>query len=159
MAKQVKINTPTQNVINTLTGKSVLFLENDSSLENGLNEFERILKSSNINYKALFDLSELPIKTITDAIDSYDVIVFQTQWVYDISKKLFEYVKSLPEKKVIVEVYIYEPTWHYKKQHKSKHDVYIYSCEVMFGEAMKDTEEFYKLTNKPYWEYKNKFNR
>jgi hypothetical protein len=85
--------------------------------------------------------------------------VFQTQWVYDISKKLLEYVKSIPKKKIVVECYIYEPTWFYKRQHGSKHDVYVYSCDVLFGEENKENETFYKLTNKPYWSYKNEFNK
>ena len=154
-----KINTPTQNVINTLKGKKVLFLENSNELDDGVDAFERILKSANIEYKVLFELSEIPLHVITDEINNHDVIVFQTQWVYDISKKLFHYVKSLPEKKIVVEVYISEPTWYYKQQHGSKHDVYIYSCQVYWGEDDKETETFYRLTNKAYWDYKNNFNR
>lgn len=153
------IKSPTQNVIDTLQGKKVLFLENDNELANGLDEFERILKGAEIEYTALFELSELPLQTITEAINSHDVIVFQTQWVYYIAKKLFECVKALPQKKIVVECYINEPTWYYKRQHGSKHDVYIYSCQVHWGEADKETEKFYKLTNKAYWDYKNGFNR
>lgn len=153
------IKSPTQNVIDTLKGKKVLFLENDNELANGLDEFERILKGAEINYTVLFELSELPLQSITAAINRHDAIVFQTRWVYDIAKKLFEYVKGLPEKKIVVECYINEPTWYYKQQHGSKHDVYIYSCHVHCGEADKETETFYKLTNKAYWDYKNGFNR
>lgn len=153
------IKSPSENVIDTLKGKKVLFLENDSELNNGLDEFERILKGADIEYTVLFELSELPLQTITEAINSYDAIVFQTQWVYDIAKKLFEYVKALPEKKIVIECYINEPTWYYKSQHGSKHDVFIYSCQVHWGEADKETETFYKLTNKAYWDYKNGFNR
>lgn len=153
------IKSPAQNVIDTLRGKKVLFLENDDTLANGLDEFERILKSAEIDYTILFDLSELPLQTITEAINSHDAIVFQTQWVYDISKTLLKYVRALRDKKIVVECYINEPTWYYKQQHGSKHDVYIYSCDVHWGEADKETETFYKLTNKPYWGYKNCFNR
>ena len=156
---KVVIKSPSHNIIKTLKKKKVLFLENDTKLSNGLDEFERILKEASIEYKALFELSELPIQEIKDAINECDVIVFQTRWVYDIAKKLFEYVKALPEKKIVVECYINNPTWYYKSQHGSKHDVYIYSCIVYFGEADKETEKFYKLTNKPYWDYKNKFNK
>lgn len=153
------LKTPTQNVIKTLTGKKVLFLENDNGLNNGLDEFERILQSANIEYTVLFDLSEKPLDEIIKAINECDAIVFMTQWVYKIANILFDYIKSLPEKKIVVEVFISEPTWYYKSQHGSKHDVYIYSCQMYFGEAEKDTEEFYKLTNKPYWDYKNGFNK
>jgi hypothetical protein len=153
------LKTPTQNVIKTLTGKKVLFLENDNGLENGLDEFERILQSANIEYTILFELSEKPLDEIIKAINEHDAIVFMTQWVYEIAKKLFAYIKALPQKKIVIEVYISEPTWYYKSQHGSKHDVYIYSCQCYWGEADKDTETFYKLTNKAYWDYENGFNK
>ncbi len=154
-----KINTPSENVLKTLRGKKVLFLENDHDLANGLDEFERVLKGGGIEYKVLFGLSELPLNEITEAINECDAIVFQTQWVYDIAKKLFEYVKALPTKKIVIECYINEPTWYYKSQHGSKHDVYIYTCQVHWGEADKETERFYKLTNTAYWDYKNGFDK
>lgn len=151
------MNTPEQNVVKTLKGKKVLFLENDNVLQNGLDEFERILKKEGIDYTVLFDLSNTPLETIVTAINECDVIVFQTTWVYEISNKLFDYVSSLPDKKIVVEVFINEPTWYYASQHGTHHDVYIYSCMTFYGDADKDTEKFYKLTDKPYWDYVNKF--
>lgn len=153
--KDKNILTPTENVINTLKGKRVLFLENSNTLDNGVDEFERILKGASIEYTVLFGLSETPFQKITEAINSHDAIVFQTTWVYEIANKLFQYVKSLPENKIVIECYINEPTWYYDNQHGSKHDVYIYSCD----ESNKQTETFYKLTNKPYWDYENGFNQ
>lgn len=158
-SKSSGIKSPTENIINTLKGKKVLFLENDGRLDNGLDEFERILKSAGIQYCVLFELSEIPLDTITKAIDSHDAIVFQTQWVRKISTTLFDYVNGLRDKKVVIECYIHEPTWYYKKQHGSKHDVYIYTCLTDYGKANKESEEFYKLTNKPYWDYANRFDR
>lgn len=155
----IKINTPSENIAKTLKGKKVLFLENDNTLDNGLDEFERILKSANIEYTILFELSEKPLQSIIDSINSHDAIVFMTQWVYDIAEKLFLYIKSLKEKKIVIEAYIAEPTWYYKNQHGSKYDVYIYSCQVTWGEADKESEKFYKLTNNAYWDYKNKFDK
>lgn len=70
-----------------------------------------------------------------------------------------EYIRELPEKKIVVEVYIHEPTWYYASQHGSIHDVYIYTCRMCFGKAEKDTEKFYKLTDKAYWDYENKFDK
>lgn len=157
MEKTIKIKTPEQNVIKTLTGKKVLFLENDNSLGNGLNEFENILKRGNIQYKILFSLSEMEVEDIIKEILSHDAIIFQTQWVYPISRKLSEYMFSLKEKKIVIECYISEPTWYYKP--KAVHDVYIYHVMTLWGEAEKDTEAFYKLSEKPYWDYKNKFNK
>lgn len=155
----IKINKPEDNVIATLKGKKVLFLENDNSLEHGLDEFENILKRAGIEYTVLFELDEKPIEDIIKAINEHDAIVFMTQWVYEIAQKLFDYIKSLPEVKTIVEVYIDEPTWYYKKQHGSKHDVFIYSCQVHWGEPDKESESFHKLTNKAYWDYKNDFDK
>jgi hypothetical protein len=149
-------NTPIQNIEKTLKGKRILFLENDISLNNGLDKFEQILKDAGIEYTILFNLSELPIQTITDAINSHDAIVFMTQWLYEISHTLFDYVKALKKKKIIIEVYISNPTWYYKSQHGSKHDVYIYSYSEW---SRKRDHSFHKLTNKPYWDYKNEFDK
>jgi hypothetical protein len=151
------MNTPEENVVKTLTGKKVLFLENDNVLQNGLDEFERILKTANIDYMVLFDLSNTPLETIITAINECDVIVFQTTWTYEISNKLFDYVSSLPDKKVVIEVYINEPTWYYASQHGTHHDVYIYTCMTSYGEVFKDSEKFFKLTDEPYWDYVNQF--
>lgn len=149
------MNTPAENIVSTLKGKKALFIENDNGLYYGLDQFERILKENNIEHTILFDVSNKPIETVLEAITKHDCIVFQTQWKIEISNKLLEYVKNLKDKKIIVEVYINEPTWYYKKQHGSKHDVYIYN----FNEGFPENESFYKLTNKPYWEYKNQFNK
>jgi hypothetical protein len=151
------IKTPSENIAKTLKGKRILFLENDSSLSNGLDEFERILKESNIEHTILFELSEMPLDEIAKAINEHDGIIFMTQWVYDVSKKLKDYMFSLSEKKIVIEAYINEPTWYFKP--KTIHDVYIYSCMVLYGRADKSTETFYKLSQKPYWDYKNQFNR
>lgn len=151
------IKSPSENVVDVLKGKTVLFLENGDSLENGLDEFERILQGAGIEYTILYGLSELPVHEITTAINTHDAIVFQTCWVYDISKKLLEYVRNMYSKRIVIECYINEPTWYYASQHESKHDVYIYSCPVIFGEPDKEYECFYKLTEEPYWDYKNKF--
>ena len=153
------MNTPEQNVILTLKGKKVLFLENDNTLDNGLDVFEKILKDNLIDYKVLFEVSEIPIVDIGNEINNCDCIVFMTQWVYDISKKLLKYVELLKTQKIIVEVYISEPTWYYSSQHGTIHDVYIYSCNTYWGEAKKETEKFYKITDKPYWDYDNKFDK
>ena len=153
----ITMNTPSQNIEKTLKGKKVLFLENDNVLENGLDEFERILINGNIEYTVLLSLSEQPLEKILTAIDECDVIVFQTRWVYDISKTLFDYVSNLPDKKTVVEVYVNEPTWYYASQHGTHHDVYIYTCHTFYGKVFKDSEKFYKLTDKPYWGYENEF--
>lgn len=145
------INTPKQNVVNVLSGKKVLFIENDSSLENGLEYLEMVIKDNDIEYKKIFKASLKPLATIIDNINEYDAIVFMTQWLTETSKILTEYVRSLQTKKTVIQVYINEPTWYYASQHGSIHDVYIY--QNMDGKY----ENFYKLTDKAYWDYENKF--
>lgn len=151
------MKTAEQNVAETLKGKKVLFLENGGSLDNGLDCFEEILIANNIEYKALFVLKEMPLEEVIKNINEYDCIVFMTQWVYDISKQLKDYMFSLEEKKIVVEVYLSDPTWYYKP--KSAHDVYIYSCIRQWKDDEKQYEKFYKLSQKPYWDYKNKFDK
>lgn len=149
----VGLNSPRENIINTLRDKKVLFLENDILLSYGVDQFEKILKSADIECTVLCDLSNVPMEDIVKAINEHDTIVFMTQWVYEISKKLFDYIKGLTEKKTIVEVYLSEPTWFLDKQHGSCHDLYIYKFLKIFPED----ESFYKISDTPYWEYKNKF--
>lgn len=153
------MNTPTQNIIETLKGKKVLFLENSNSLEYGLKEFEKILKEANIKYKTLFKLQDLQPPIIMEAIDNYEAIVFQTTWKTSISREIYDYVGSLSEKKIIVECFLKEPTWYYASQHGTHHDVYLYSCPVFYDKVKKEEEEFYKLTEKAYWNYENKFDK
>ena len=150
------MNTPEQNIIATLKGKKVLFLEGDNSLENGLEEFEAILKRGDIEYTLFFNIEEKELSDITTAINNHDCIVFMTQWVYDISKTLSEYMFSLQDKKIVIEAYITEPTWYYTPKN-TIHDVYIYSCMMCWGEPLKDNETFYKLSDNAYWNYENKF--
>ena len=147
------MKTSKENVVSTLSGKKVLFLENDSDLDNGLETFESVLKDAGIQYKVLFNLSKLPIQQVLDEINTHDCIVFQTQWLTSISHKLFEFVQSLPEKKIVIEVYINEPTWFRHLEVFGHHEVFIYKQDKYHLLP----ECFYKLTNKPYWEYKNRF--
>lgn len=155
--KEIKINTPEQNIAKTLKGKKMLFLENDNGLHHGLDELENILKRNNIEYAVLFEIDKKPIEDIIKAINEHDGIIFMTQWVYEVSRKLKEYMFSLKEKKIVIETYISEPSFYYKP--KSAHDVYIYKCPMIFSKPDKKHESFYKLSQKPYWDYKNKFNR
>lgn len=152
-----KIKTPSENILSVLKGKKVLFLENDNSLHHGIDCFEERLKENKIKYKILFDLSNIPIDEILNLIHEYDCIVFMTQWVYPISHKLKSYMLSLKEKKIVIEVYLKEPTWFYKPD-GIKHDVYVYSCLRFSKSDPIEYEKFYKLRKHiPYWDYKNKF--
>ncbi len=148
MTKEIKIKTPAENILATLKGKKVLFLENDNSLDNGLDVFQEILQAGNIEHKVLFGLSKMNIEDIIAHITEYDAIVFQTRWQTDASLSLSEYMFALETKKIVVEVFLGDPTWYYKP--KSAHDVYIYNHILNW---------FYKLSDKPYWDYKNEFDK
>lgn len=142
------------NIVDVLKDKSVLFLENDNGLYNGLDTLENILIENKIKYNCLFDLTSLSKEYIINQIHLYDAIVFQTTWTYDISKELYKFLESLKDEKIIIEHYINEPSWYYKP--KVVHDVYICKIDDNFDE---DWWSFYKLSDKPYWDYKNKFDK
>jgi hypothetical protein len=147
------MNTPEQNILSTLKGKKVLFLENGNTLDYGLDELEKICIRSGISYNTLFHLKYRPLDEIKEAINNCSVLIFQTTWVYDIANILEDYIRNLAEVKIVVECYIDEPTWYYSNQHGSKHEVYIYNC------LSKESESFYRLSSKPYWEYENGFDK
>jgi hypothetical protein len=157
------MNTPEQNIINTLKGKRVLFVENDSDLDDErLKEFARILDSAEIQYEILCDVQDLmkqDMNLLTEPILKADAIVFMTQWVYEVSRVLESFIAELPTKKTIVEVYVNEPSWYYASQHGTHHDVYIYTCSKFWSFDSKEFEKFYKLTDEPYWNYANKFDK
>ena len=150
-----EIQTPRQNIIDTLKGKKVLFIENDNGLYNGLDAFEIILKNSKIKYKCLFEADQIPIEKIIKNILTHDAIVFQTRWVYPVSHKLRDYMFGLQEKKIVIECFIHEPSWYYKPD--VVHDVYIYSYDKLDNDDGNSGHRFYKLSDAPYWDYKNQF--
>lgn len=153
------MNTPEQNIVNTLKGKKVVILENDNIIDDErLQEFVKILEANGIEYEAICDLTTVANYDINDIIEPVmkaDAIVFMTQWVYEISKTMREFIADI-QKKIIIEVYIGDPTWYYAKQHGTHHDVYIYTCRK-YWDSPKESESFYKLSDEPYWSYKNKF--
>lgn len=154
MKKEVAIKTPQENIVLVLNGKKVLFLENDNGLYHGLDNLEDILKQNSIEYTCLYEVSTLPMEQITKAIAEHDAIVFQTQWVYEVSKKLLQYMTALKEKKIVIECYVgTDPTWFYKPD--VVHDVYVLSASDLDW-----TWRFVKLhKTKPYWDFKNKFDK
>lgn len=148
------MKTPIENIVTTLTGKKVLFLENDNGLYNGLDQFEQILIDNNIEYKCLFDVQGQELSSIIKAIKECDAIVFQTSWIYEKSRMLRDYLFESVDKKIIIECFRgVDPTWFYKPD--VVHDVYIAQHPIF-----KDSEwKFCKLSEEPYWDYKNKFDK
>jgi hypothetical protein len=151
MTQIKKYETVKQNLLQLLIGKKVLFLENDDGLYHGLDKLEKFLIKNKIEYSCLFDLSTFEFDYIVKKIFEHDVIVFQTQWVYKISHQLKEFAYGMQVKKIFIECYLGDPTWYHKPN--VIHDVYILR-------SYESTDwKFYKLSAKPYWEYKNKFDR
>jgi len=138
-----------------------LFLENDNGLYNGLDAVEELLQQNSIEYSCLFDLKEVPFETIIDQIGKHDAIVFQTQWVYEISHKLKEFMFASKDKKIVIECCICDPSWYYQPK-AVVHDVYFVKAPHYSFEKGEDQDlfwQFKKLSNKPYWDYKNEFDK
>lgn len=145
----------TENLFDVLVGRKILFLENDNGLYYGLNKLEDFLKEKNLKYKCIFEVGEQPWAKVKKAIDTSNVIIFQTQWVFPISKKISEYCFSLRQPKIFIEVPVgSDPTWYYKPD-GIPHDVYF----LRIGVFKDDPWQFYKLSSKPYWDYENKFDQ
>lgn len=146
------------NILKSFKGKRILFLENSSCFDEygGQEEFVAILDKLNIEHTDMFSISEdYTIEQIKEAILEHDAICFMTQWVYEIAGTIRDYMFQLQSPKDVIEIYINEPSFYYAPE--TCHTVYIYTCDTYFGEAEKETEKFYKLSDKPYWDYKNKF--
>lgn len=152
------MKTAKENLYDTLKGKKVIFLENgtDKYLDNGLQNVEAFLKEKKIKYKIWNVDPEVNSfeKTLLQ-IKKHDAIIFQSQWLYDISKKLNLYMRESKEKKIIIEVYVgCDPTWYYHPE-GVVHDVYILPAPL---ERTYPREwRFYKLSDKAYWNYENEF--
>lgn len=90
----------------------VLFIENGNSfLTEDLNLVKNLLLDSKIEFNILFPLDEIPSKIINRYLDEYDVIIFQTTWISEISKSLIKVMDSY-SKKVVIDVILYEPKFY-----------------------------------------------
>jgi hypothetical protein len=156
---KMKINTPEQNIVDTLKGKKILLLENDYSIPSYVKVFTNILDRNGIEFTSLTGLERFASDHILMTIKNHDAIVFSSQWITPLSVQLRDYIRRMKDKKIFVEIYIYEPTWYYKSQHNSVHDVFVFRTDTSYSEDKYKYVKFYKLTNKPYWEYKNEFDK
>jgi len=151
---------PKQNFLETVQGKKVLFLENDLSLNYGLQYVHRILQLNSIENKIIYQVNEVDkvgeLQSVINAIEEYDVIIFMSQWVYDTSLKLRKYAFDMKNKKIFIECYISEPTWYYKPN--VVHDVYVLKPQQYDFED-ESFWRFYKLSDKAFWAYENKFDK
>lgn len=116
-----------------LAGKRILFIENDSSLDYSVGKFYRWTLAHGIDSYALFKVKELPLEFTASKIIEYDVIVYMSQYVYESTHQLIEFVKSLPASKTIIECYISEPKWYGIPKGAEHHNIYTldsYSDDV-----------------------------
>lgn len=141
-----------RNIASVLKGKKVLFIENDNELGHGIDLFEDILKKVGVEYNILFQVDEVDKEKVFRLISEHDAIVYMTQWVYQVSRDIKDYMLWLRESKIVIEIYISEPTWYYQLE-DVPHQMYI------FCGYPPDSPEFYKLSRTPYWDYKNKFDK
>jgi hypothetical protein len=152
------VKTAKENIIEVLGGKKMIFLENGGELDNGLDRLQEFMATNGLENTVLLYLQKLELDNIIQQINQHDGIIFQTQWVYKISKDLKEYMFSLKAKKIVVECCICDPTWYYKPEGIA-HDLYIVKPSEEWEEKHGREWEFYEITDKPYWDYKNKFNK
>ncbi len=145
------MNKVEKTLIKVLKDKKILFLENDSVLDDSVGNLSKwILKTKipNSGLLAFYELEKSSYEYILRAIDEHDIIIFETTWATDISKKLKQYILSKKEdKKIIIECYVNEPSFVRKPQ--MIHDLYVldsYDLDV-------DSWKLNKLrVNKAYWE-------
>lgn len=143
MATKSTIN---KQLLDLCKDNQILFLENDYGLHNSVGEFYKWTVENKIRTHALFNISALPFEYIEGMIDWYDLIVFETQWVYEISERLKKHISELKSKKTILECYTGQPTWSQKPD--VIHDVYILN-------SGNDDMKYWKLhqlkKDKHYW--------
>lgn len=111
-----------------LSDKNILFIENDYTLNNGLDFIEEFLIENKVKYNVLYNCRQLPFEYIIDMVKWYDVVIFQTQWVYESSLQLSQHFMESKDKKIFVEVPVSrEGTWYYKPD--VVHDVYMVTVD------------------------------
>lgn len=151
------MKTSQENILSVLKDKSILFIENDMGLYNGLDKVEELLIENKIKYNCLFDVSSLPLEYVKKQIEWSNVIIFQTTWTYEVSKQIHDFIASIKnDNKIIIEHYVNEPSWYYKPD--VAHDVYICRTPLRDLDDIDDWE-FYLLSEEPYWDYENKFDK
>lgn len=146
------METAQQNLLSVLKGKNILFLERSDELPTYLQTIQDFLVDNGVENDILADVSNVSFEAIAASINKADVIIFQTQWDNEVVRKLYPYAKTMTAKKIFIECYISQPHWYFKP--KVIHDVYI----IKIG-MYDDLWKFYKLSSKPYWGYKNNFNK
>jgi hypothetical protein len=145
--EEIKDNEVHKNLLKTFKNKRILFLENDYTMNHSVGYFWRWCKENKVEYNCLFNVSKLPADYIMEQVEWFDVIAFETQWVYEVSETLHKLISAMKDKKIVLECHTGDPTWFRKP--KVVHDVYI--LKSWTGDM--DDWKFHKLRlNKAYWE-------
>jgi hypothetical protein len=115
-----------KELLKLFKNKSIVFLENGTSLDDlGIN-LSSFLKDNNIKFDCIFEVEKLGLQEVLKRCRSVELIIFHTTWVYPVSKQLkeaFMSIKNKEFKKSFVELYVHEPTFYSKP--KTIHDMYI----------------------------------
>lgn len=112
-------------------------------------EIERrsaIAKEHKLKYHTILDISNANFESVLRQIKHHDVIVWESRYVYDISRKLEGLMGDINiPRKILIECYISEPRWWYKPK-GVHHDIYILnSHSIEEGIEGMDDWKFYNL--------------
>lgn len=92
----------TQKLKNIIGNKKILFIENSSFLDNSIGNFYHWTIEEGIDSFCLFSIKNIPLDFIKAKIIEYDVIAFQSQFVYQNSLLLKDFVTELQIEKTII---------------------------------------------------------
>lgn len=121
--------------------KRVLILENDFTLSHQIKVFYKFLNECGIETNCIYDLKEVPLSYIKEQIAWFDVIVFQSQFVYENSYQIRDYCISMTNPKCFVECYAGDPNIEYNPS--KIHTLYNFTCYINWYEI--ERIEFEKI--------------
>lgn len=92
----------------------ILMLERDSDTYNSVGAFRKILIDEKIEHNCLFRVHKLPVDYIVEQLEWFDIIVFETTWVSEVSQRLKKLLfnHKFEFHKTIIECCGYMPSWH-----------------------------------------------
>lgn len=143
------------NLATTFKGKNVLFIENDYGLTPGLQHLRFLFSQYKIRYIELYGVGNTNADAVASLIKIGDIdgIAFQTTWTYESSHNFRKAILEIQKPLLILESYVAEPTLYYAIE-DSPHTFFIYKHS---NEERR--HKFYKLSQNPYWNYENGFDK
>lgn len=137
-------------ILEVCRGKRIAFLENGTSLDDECSALAKLFVEAKIKFDCIFDIEKKGFVDVLTQCRNVDVIIYQTTWLYPVSKELkkaFMSIKEIEFKKSFIEIYVNEPTFDSKPE-KIIHDMYIlnnYRLEIEKWEFHKLREDQKKL--------------